>query len=215
MFCTNLLKNTNTGIRNNNRQKSQIAKRPYQTQQNRYNKKNKVEIGKCIGAYNLSRRKSRSHIGTVIFPLTDSLLYFLCAQSLYPCFCLIILRKCHHKTLRSLLSYFTFRIKHSTLFRNKKSINKFLNYVQTLEIPIKNLYINEWSNFRDEVCRKTTAMSTEGVKLSGASRAGATVNGSTLWRHPDKTSRGPKVQHVHYFCTGISQASGQRSYHVI
>ena len=29
-------------------------------------------------------------------------------------------------------------------------------------------------------------MSTEGVKLSGASRAGATVNGSTLWRRPDE-----------------------------
>ena len=28
-------------------------------------------------------------------------------------------------------------------------------------------------------------MSTEGVKLSGAGGAGATVNGSTLWRHPD------------------------------
>ena len=42
-------------------------------------------------------------------------------------------------------------------------------------------------------------MSTEGVKLSGASRAGATVNGSTLWRHPDMTSRGPKVQHVHSY----------------
>ena len=55
-------------------------------------------------------------------------------------------------------------------------------------------------------------MSTEGVKLSGASRAGATVNGSTLWRHPDRKSRGPKVQHVHFLCTGISQASGQRRY---
>ena len=42
-------------------------------------------------------------------------------------------------------------------------------------------------------------MSTEGVKLSGAGRAGATVNGSTLWRHPDTTSRGPKVQHVHSY----------------
>ena len=42
-------------------------------------------------------------------------------------------------------------------------------------------------------------MSTEGVKLSGASRAGATVNGSTLWRRPDRMSRGPKVQHVHSY----------------
>ena len=37
-------------------------------------------------------------------------------------------------------------------------------------------------------------MSTEGVKLSGASRAGATVNGSTLWRHLEH--QGPKVQHT-------------------
>ena len=29
-------------------------------------------------------------------------------------------------------------------------------------------------------------LSTEGVKLSGAGGAGATVNGSTLWRHPDE-----------------------------
>ena len=29
--------------------------------------------------------------------------------------------------------------------------------------------------------------STEGVKLSGAGRIGATVNGSTLWRHPLRT----------------------------
>jgi len=36
--------------------------------------------------------------------------------------------------------------------------------------------------------------STEGVTLSGAGRAGATANGSTLWRHPDRMSRGPKVQ---------------------
>ncbi len=35
--------------------------------------------------------------------------------------------------------------------------------------------------------------STEGVTLSGAGNTGATVNGSTLWRHPDK-NRGPKVQ---------------------
>ena len=29
-------------------------------------------------------------------------------------------------------------------------------------------------------------LSTEGVKLSGAAAGGATVNGSTLWRHPDE-----------------------------
>ena len=28
--------------------------------------------------------------------------------------------------------------------------------------------------------------STEGVTLSGAGHTGATVNGSTLWRHPDE-----------------------------
>lgn len=30
----------------------------------------------------------------------------------------------------------------------------------------------------------TLSKPTEGVKLSGAAAGGATVNGSTLWRHP-------------------------------
>ena len=53
--------------------------------------------------------------------------------------------------------------------------------------------------------------STEGVTLSGAGRAGATANGSTLWRHPDTLSRGPKVQDA-CMHAGISQANGQRRY---
>ena len=32
----------------------------------------------------------------------------------------------------------------------------------------------------------TLSKPTEGVKLSGAAAGGATVNGSTLWRHPDQ-----------------------------
>ena len=83
--------------------------------------------------------------------------------------------------------------------------------MQTIEIHRKNLYSIDWSNFRDEVCRKTTFSSTEGVTLSGAGRAGATANGSTLWRHPDMTSRGPKVQDA-CMHAGISQANGQRRY---
>ena len=34
--------------------------------------------------------------------------------------------------------------------------------------------------------RFTLSKPTEGVKLSGAAAGGATVNGSTLWRHPDQ-----------------------------
>ena len=33
----------------------------------------------------------------------------------------------------------------------------------------------------------TLSKPTEGVKLSGAATGGATVNGSTLWRHPLRT----------------------------
>ena len=50
----------------------------------------------------------------------------------------------------------------------------------------KTIYSIQKELFRDEVCRKR-CMSTEGVKLSGAGGAGATVNGSTLWRHPLRT----------------------------
>ncbi len=50
-------------------------------------------------------------------------------------------------------------------------------------------------------------MSTEGVKLSGAGFSGATVNGSTLWRHPDHF-RGPKVQHTFVY-ESLRQADGE------
>ena len=53
-------------------------------------------------------------------------------------------------------------------------------------------------------------LSTEGVKLSGAVVCSATVNGSTLWRHPDQ----PGAEGATYeFLVWISQVKGQRRYY--
>ena len=53
-------------------------------------------------------------------------------------------------------------------------------------------------------------LSTEGVKLSGAVVCSATVNGSTLWRHPDQ----PGAEGATYeFLVRISQVKGQRRYY--
>lgn len=42
--------------------------------------------------------------------------------------------------------------------------------------------------FEMKFAGKRWMTSTEGVTLSGADGSGATANGSTLWRHPDKKS---------------------------
>ena len=53
-------------------------------------------------------------------------------------------------------------------------------------------------------------LSTEGVKLSGAVVCSATVNGSTLWRHPDQ----PGAEGATYeFLVWISKVKGQRRYY--
>ena len=70
----------------------------------------------------------------------------------------------------------------------------------------KTIYSIQKELFRDEVCRKR-CMSTEGVKLSGAGGAGATVNGSTLWRHPDSS---PGAEGATYI-QGYMNLSGKRT----
>lgn len=71
----------------------------------------------------------------------------------------------------------------------------------------------------------TLSKPTEGVKLSGAAAGGATVNGSTLWRHPLGGGRRCNVQigsrrsavimniswHM-LLLVRISQATGRRRY---
>lgn len=59
-------------------------------------------------------------------------------------------------------------------------------------------FAGKWQRF-------TLSEPTEGVKLSGAAIGGATVNGSTLWRHPLGGGRRCNVLFVR-----ISQATGRR-----
>ena len=71
----------------------------------------------------------------------------------------------------------------------------------------------------------TLSKPTEGVKLSGAATGGATVNGSTLWRHPlgggrrcnvrIGSSRSAVTMNISWhrlLLVRISQATGQRRY---
>lgn len=71
----------------------------------------------------------------------------------------------------------------------------------------------------------TLSKPTEGVKLSGAAAGGATVNGSTLWRHPlgggrrcnvrIGISRGAVTMNISWhrlLLVRISQATGRRRY---
>ena len=53
----------------------------------------------------------------------------------------------------------------------------------------------------------TLSKPTEGVKLSGAAAGGATVNGSTLWRHPDSK---PGAEGATYI-QGYMNLSGKRT----
>lgn len=71
----------------------------------------------------------------------------------------------------------------------------------------------------------TLSKPTEGVKLSGAAAGGATVNGSTLWRHPlgggrrcnvrIGSSRSAVTMNISWhrlLLVRISQATGRRRY---
>lgn len=71
----------------------------------------------------------------------------------------------------------------------------------------------------------TLSKPTEGVKLSGAAAGGATVNGSTLWRHPlgggrrcnvrTGSSRSAVTMNISWhrlLLVRISQATGRRRY---
>ena len=71
----------------------------------------------------------------------------------------------------------------------------------------------------------TLSKPTEGVKLSGAATGGATVNGSTLWRHPlgggrrcnvrIGSSRSAVIMNISWhrlLLVRISQATGRRRY---
>lgn len=71
----------------------------------------------------------------------------------------------------------------------------------------------------------TLSKPTEGVKLSGAAAGGATVNGSTLWRHPlgggrrcnvrigsSKSAVTMNISWHRLLLVRISQATGRRRY---
>ena len=74
---TDLLNDPDQCIADDDRQECQISKRTYQTQQNRQNQKDQVEIGKYIIMNNLFCRKSRWSnliIGpAILFPYPDLL----------------------------------------------------------------------------------------------------------------------------------------------
>ena len=84
--------------------------------------------------------------------------------------------------------------------------------------------ISRWS-LQENGSDFTLSKPTEGVKLSGAAAGGATVNGSTLWRHPlgggrrcnvrIGSSRSAVTMNISWhrlLLVRISQATGRRRY---